>query len=415
MVNQSNQVARGLARLLVAGLLSIWGGMAVAQNLFAPVVYVNDLAITQYELNQRVAFQNALSSPGGEKTALEALINERLQLQYAKRIGVTLTEAEQIEGEVEFASRGSLDRADFLEFLAQGGVEPQTFRDFVKAGLLWRQIVRDKFGPITVASDREVRLALSPTAERGGVRLLFSEIFLPARNAAEQAQSNKLAARILAGSSLSQFASFARQYSVAPTRGAGGRVNWINAADLPPALAGQLVNLPVGGIAGPLNTGNALGLFQLRAIEETTKPAPERVIVDYAAYYMAGGRSEATLARAAKLRGEVQICNDLYGVAKGEPESVLDRGEKDLREVPADVALELAKLDRHEISTNLTRANGQTLVFLMLCERRHEGAGEDYIAPDPAQVREQLLNQKLGGQADLFLAELRANAIIRQP
>jgi len=407
-------ITRGIA-LLLAALLALGATVASAQNLFAPVRYVNDHVITAYELQQRVAFQAALSAPGGEQAALDALTNERLQVDLAERLGVEVTEEEQLEGEREFAARGELEREQFLEYLASRGVEPGAFRDFVRAGLLWRKIVRDKFGPITSITDREVRLEIDPSSERPGVRLLFSEIFLPARNAGEQARSVDLANRIMETTSISQFAAFARQYSVAPTRGQGGRVNWVDAADLPPALAQQLTAAQVGQVVGPLNAGNAIGLFQLRAIEETAKPAPDRVIVDYAAYYIDGGRSPAALERAAKIAAEVQICNDLYEIAQGQPESVLERGEKNLSEVPQDVAVELAKLDRHEISTNLTRAGGQTLVLLMLCERRHESADPEWTPPQPEVIREQLLNRQLGLQAENYLAELRANANIREP
>lgn len=386
---------------------------ASAQNLFSPVAFVNDRAITGFELSQRMAFMQALSTPGDlEKAALDALTNERIQAQTAKRMGYTLSPEELSAGMEEFAARGGLSLEDFGGFLEQSGVAQESFRDFVSVGLLWRKVVQAKFGATTTVSDRDLRLAVAPSAQRNGVRLLFSEIFLPVRNAAEQASATSLANKIASTTSLSQFAAYARQYSAAPTGRAGGRVNWVDAADLPPALAGALSNLQVGEVAGPLNAGNALALFQLRAIEETDAPAPKDVSIEYAAYYIAGGRSEAGLKRAAQLRAEVKTCNDLYGIAKGEPESTLDRGTKPVAEIPQDIAIELAKLDVNEVSTALTRANGQTLVFLMLCNRTHLSEEEQ---PDLTTVSDVLFNQRLTAQADLYLAELRANANIRLP
>ena len=77
-------------------------------------------------------------------------------------------------------------------------------------------------------------------------------------------------------------------------------------------------------------------------------------------------------------------------------------------EIPTDVAYELSKLDPGEVSTALTRANGQTLVFLMLCNRTSavaEGADRD-------QVLNGLRNQRLSQLADSYLAQLRADARI---
>ena len=97
------------------------------------------------------------------------------------------------------------------------------------------------------------------------------------------------------------------------------------------------------------------------------------------------------------------------------------------------MALELAKLDENEVSTALTRANGQTLVFLMLCDRSYfeltpedeerlraqaEEAGETYERPEGPNldaVRRALQNQIGGERAEVLLAELRANANIVRP
>lgn len=399
---------------LVLGLSAAFAPLpAAAQNLFTPVAFVNDRAITGFELSQRMSFMQALSSPGDlEKVALDALTNERIQAQTAKRMGLSLSPEELTAGMEEFAARGGLSMEDFNGFLEQNDVAVETFRDFVSVGLLWRKVVQAKFGANTVVSDKDLRFAVAPSAQRAGVRLLFSEIFLPVRNAGEQARATTLANKIAATTSLTQFASYARQYSAAPTGRAGGRVNWVDAADLPPQLAGALTVLQVGQVAGPLNAGNALALFQLRAIEETGAAAPKDVSIEYAAYYIAGGRSEAALKRAAQLRTKAKTCNDLYGIAKGEPESTLERGTKSVADIPNDIAIELAKLDENEASTALTRANGQTLVFLMLCKRTHLSEEEQ---PDLAAVSEGIFNQRLSAQADLYLAELRANANIRLP
>ena len=137
-----------------------------------------------------------------------------------------------------------------------------------------------------------------------------------------------------------------------------------------------LLELGPGDVTAPLPIPNAVALFQLRGIEETATPAREYSEIEYAAYYIPGGRSEAGLAAAAKVRAKVDVCDDLYGIAKGQPEEVLERGAKKPSEIPQDIAIELAKLDPGESSVALTRANGQTLVFLMLCKRTADANAE---------------------------------------
>ncbi len=87
---------------------------------------------------------------------------------------------------------------------------------------------------------------------------------------------------------------------------------------------------------------------------------------------------------------------------------MLDRGSKAPADIPADIALELSKMDPGEISTTLTRANGQTLVVLMLCGRTPELAEE----VDRAELSLGLQNQRLASYSDGYLAQLRADARI---
>ena len=72
--------------------------------------------------------------------------------------------------------------------------------------------------------------------------------------------------------------------------------------------------------------------------------------------------------------------------------------------------MELAKLDPGEASTALTRAGGQTLVYLMLCDRipaEPEGG-----VPSRDRIRDRLVNRRAAAYADNYLSELRANATI---
>lgn len=384
---------------------------ATAQNLFAPVVQVNDGIVTAYELEQRTLFLTLLRSPGDPgKEAMERLIDERLQARVARDMGLVLSPEQIIAGEEEFAARVNLPREDFIAALASGGVEEATFRDFVIAGLLWREVVRTRFGPKVQVSDAEVDQALSATAPRtGGVKVLFSEIILPANSAAAQAASSRRAAEISEYTTIDQFSRAARAFSVAPSRARGGRLDWVELNNLQPGLAQVLLALAPGQVSQPLPIPNAIALFQLREIEDGAAPPLEDVTVDYAVYSIPGGRSPATLAEAAKIQAKAATCNELYPIARGGPPERLVRETLPLADIPADIALELAKLDEGEYSTALTR--GGALALVMLCSRT-------ITLPETVtreNVRNQLQTQRLTAFAEGYLAELRADAIFRYP
>ncbi|MDO6586688.1 peptidylprolyl isomerase [Salipiger sp. 1_MG-2023] len=381
---------------------------AHAQNLFAPAITVDDAVITNYEIEQRARMLTVLNAPGDpSKMAREQLIEDRLRLQASRAAGITPSEQDVLDGMEEFAGRANLSREAFTAALASEGVAEQTFRDFVQAGLSWRQLVQARFGGQSAISQTEIDRALSGAGGQSNVRLLLSEIIMPAQPqeaAAVQARAERLAQT----TSTAEFSAAARQYSATATRDNGGRLPWKALDELPPQLRSILMALSPGEVTAPIPLQGAVALFQLRNIEEAGYTPPEIASVDYAAYYMAGGRSTETLAKARVLAQRVDRCDDLYGIAKGQPASVLTRETLPPSQLPTDVAFELSKLDPGEVSTALTRSNGQTLMFLMLCGRTAKVA-ED---ADRNTVEMGLRNQRLGALSDSYLAQLRANARI---
>ncbi|MCR8826730.1 peptidylprolyl isomerase [Pseudosulfitobacter koreensis] len=382
-----------------------------AQNLFAPVARVDDSVITEFEVQQRVRFLQVLNASGATRqSAIDALIDDRLRLAETLDVGLVLTPEGLANGLAEFAGRANLSTEEFVEGLESAGVAGETFRDFVRVNLAWRELIRGRYANRVEVSEADIDRALAATGNAGGIRVLISEIIIPAPPN-QQASAMARAEQAASSTTEAEFSSYARQFSATASRDNGGRLNWVDLNTLPESLRGVLLGLTPGEVTDPLPIPNAVALFQLRGIEETDAPSPDYAAVEYAAYYMAGGRSADTLARAQQLKAEVDVCDDLYGVAQGQPEEVLDRTSAAPSELPQDIAFELAKLDPGEVSTALTRADGQTLMFLMLCGRT-AALNEDVNREDIAlQLRQQILT----GYSDSLLEELRADArIIRE-
>lgn len=388
-------------------LLVGFAPLASAQG-FGPAIKVNDMVITKYELNQRIRMLKLFNTPGDvPQQSEDQLIDDRLRLQAAAELGITPSPEQIAEGMGEFAARANLTADQFLTALKQGGVAPETFRDFVRAGVAWRDLIGAKFGSKVQISEQQIDRAIATGGASGAtVQVLMSEIFLPLE-AGKEEETRALAAQIRRGSA-EAFARAAREHSSAPTAGAGGRVNWVPVSNLAPQLRSVILGLRPGQISEPVELDGQIALFLLRAVEETEDRALTYTAVEYAAYYMAGGRSDQTLAQAAKLKARVDTCDDLYGVAKGQPAEVLERGTKAPNEIPEDIALELAKLDAGEVSTNLTRSNGQTLVFLMMCGRSQDLSG----AVSREGIALDIQNRRLGSFANGYLQQLRSEARI---
>jgi len=401
--------ARTLA-LLAAALLTSLPGTATAQNSpFAAAFTVNGRAVTYYEIDQRIKFMTLLRAPGNiEEDAVEALENERLQLDIADKLGVRVTEERLAEGMAEFAKRANLETDAFVKAIEQEGIARETFRDFVNAGLVWRIIVQGRFGPRAQVSEAEVDRAMSLLTAKGGARVLLSEILLPARNPEEQARAKELADELSKTiKSERAFAQAARSYSASASAGSGGKMPWVPLTNLPPALVPVLLTLAPGEVTDPIQIPNAVALFQMRALEELDTPAPDVVSLEYATLPVAPGRAGDSWAQATALLYEVDTCDDLYGMVKRHDMDGLERQVLPVADIPADIALELAKLDANEASTNLTREDRMATTIVMLCGRTTELA-----EGRRDEVRVSLINQRLSSYAENYLEDLRSDAII---
>lgn len=399
--------------IALAVVLALWAsllpGRSAAQGLFSPVVSINDTAVTFWEVDQRIRLLQAFRQPGNlEELALEQLIEDRLKTQILDRAGLRLSE-EGIEVAMrEFASRTNMSLEEFLATLAQSGIAEETLRDYVVVGISWRDFIRLRFGDRADITDQDVSAAIqrqfAPASE---IEVLLSEIIIPAPPP-QAAEARRTAERISRLTSTSAFSAEARSVSALPSRENGGQLDWVAVDNFPEPLRPVILALEPGEVTAPIEIPNGIALFQLRGIREVPRRVEPPAALEYAAYYISGGQSEAGLRAADAVRSRVDSCDDLYGVAQGQPPQVLERDTLPLSEVPQDVALELAKLDPGEVSTALTRANGQTLVFLMLCDRIP--AGSEGLDRDA--IRAQLVSQQLAGFADALLADERADATI---
>jgi peptidyl-prolyl cis-trans isomerase SurA len=184
----------GLAALVLIGSVH---SSAQAQGPFDLVISVNRAAITAYELNQRERFLEILQrSSGMAQRARDTLIEDRLKMAAADRAGIKLSEAQVFKAMEGFAANANLNLDQLLETFAQSSVDEQTYRDFIKAGVTWRELVRARFAARSAPSEAEIDRALASAGAQGGVKVLLSEIVLPARSAEELNSSRQTMERL---------------------------------------------------------------------------------------------------------------------------------------------------------------------------------------------------------------------------
>lgn len=382
---------------------------AVAQ--FAPVIVINDAVVSEFEIDQREAMLRVFRTPGDlQQVARDQLIEDRLKLEALNAAGLRIT-PEGLRGAMgEFSARENMDVDQFIAVLGQAGVAEETFRDFVRVNVSWRDYIRSRFGDRAQVSEAEIDQALGQSSGSAGIEVLLNEIIIaapPPRAASALATAQRIAQL----TSTSAFEAEARRVSALPSRTRGGRLDWLPITNYPAGLRGLLLDLAPGQVTAPIPITDGVALFQMRGLREVNQVAPEPAAIEYAAFYIAGGLTDRALREAQSIDNRVDTCDDLYGVAQGLPEDRLQRDVLPPADIPTDVAMILATLDTGETNYSLTQANGETLVFLMMCGRTPV-LGEGV---DRETVRNQLRSQRLVNYADALLADLRAAATISFP
>ena len=159
----------------------------VAQNLFSAAILVNDQAITNYELKQRTMCLEALRFPGvPEELAPKQLIEERLKKAAADQLGIRISE-EELQFKLEsFAQRLNVAFDEFAAELERVGISIDTPRAFIANQMLWREVVRARFG--AQAKVDEAQVERSANAEKSGssIEVLLTEIIMAMQPGQEQ-------------------------------------------------------------------------------------------------------------------------------------------------------------------------------------------------------------------------------------
>ena len=142
---------------------------AQAQTEQSIVVLVNDDPITLYDIEQRQRFLAVTTqeqpSPALKKKATDMLIEERLQLQQGKKLGITPNEEEVQKVLVGMAQNNQMTPEQLGAALGQMGVNMTTLKDRIRSQVVWKDVVRRKFRHDVSVGDAEVDKALTDAGE----------------------------------------------------------------------------------------------------------------------------------------------------------------------------------------------------------------------------------------------------------
>ncbi|NVK34301.1 MAG: SurA N-terminal domain-containing protein [Rhodobacteraceae bacterium] len=126
-------------------------------------VVVNDAPITTYDITQRARLITLTQRKSGsiaKRMAKQELIDERIQLGEANRVGVSVSDSEVNGAFGNIARNVKMSPSQLTSALRRSGINPQTLKDRLKAQLAWTEVVRGRFATQIKINDSDVIAAL---------------------------------------------------------------------------------------------------------------------------------------------------------------------------------------------------------------------------------------------------------------
>ncbi len=387
---------------------------------------VNDDAVTFSDIRNRMRLYMISLPPNPPPEALKKieaqtlgkLIDEQLQLQEAKRLGITVDEAQVESGIAQLATNNKMDAGQFEEKLSSSGIKMSTLKAKIRAEIAWGMVVRRKLRPQINVSETEIDNEMNRLARgKGKAEYQLAEIFLPITSADTESLTRQDAGKILdqlqAGASFSQLA---KQFSKAPGASQGGDLGWVQEGQLDPALDQAIAQLEPGQVSSPVKTEKGYHLLFVRDKRDGGVMSPAKpqqaakpvkpVVVPVAASAPASapvppadpelhlmqvvmpaspnepqGTIAAKTALATSLKSQIDSCDAM--TAKATEYGTSDRsdlGPQKLDNLPPDIRAAVAPLADNELSAPVRTQSG--IVVYMVCSR----TAPEAPAPETAEA-----------------------------
>ena len=277
-------ICRLVTCALISGLLTVTA--APAQSTKARtivtvdriVAVVNDEVITERELEARVDFafrqlrqQGTTPPPRAtiERQLIERLINDRVQLQHAREIGLRIDDTDLEKALERIAGDNKLSLPQMRSALEKDGVPFTKFRDDIRNEIILSRLREREVAQKIVITDAEIdNFLLSQKAQQGRsdefnishILVAVPENASPEQLQTRRARAEDALAQIKSGADFRQVAA---AFSDGPEALQGGLIGWRESNRLPSLFLEALQPLQAGALTELLRSPNGFHILKL--------------------------------------------------------------------------------------------------------------------------------------------------------
>ena len=404
------------AFLLIGFLVMAFAGPGQAQQRIAAVV--NDEVISAMDVDTRVRLTmvtSGISSTPENRKRLEAqtirgLVEERLQVQEAARVGVVATDREVADAIDRIERANKLQKGQIAALLGQSGLTLAPLEQQVRAGLTWQKLVQRRIRPQIHVTDEEIdELTERLKARAGAPEFLLSEIFLPLDNPDQEDDVRQTAISLIQQMQRgTTFPAIAQQFSRSASAGFGGDMGWVQEGQLDPELEEVVKDLKPGEVSPPIKTPGGFYIMGLRSRRAAATAQPDDAMIALTQLVFPAAtpqQAQASEQLAQTARGAIGDCTGLANLAREmRIQPPADPQRLRLGDVNPAIREKVRPLQPGQTSDPI-RA-GATLVLLVVCGREEPPSA----LPSRDDIEEMLLRQRLDLQARRYLRDLRRQA-----
>ncbi|HEX3498725.1 MAG TPA: peptidylprolyl isomerase [Stellaceae bacterium] len=403
-------------------LVLLTPGVAAQAQETRIAAVVNDEVISVADLAARIrlvfASSNIPDTPDTRqrvtRQVVRMLIDEKLEMQEAKRLNITVSDDEVAKALVNIEAQNKLSKGGLDSMLTARGVPRGTLVDQVTATLAWSKVVRQNLNRVTPISDEEVDSAIARLREtEDQPRARIAEIFLAVNNPQQDEEVHRFADQLF--DQLRQGAHFpalAQQFSQSATAAVGGDIGWVSPSQLASEIGSTVQKLNPGELAPPVRAAGGYYLILVTDkqtggnSEEDTRVALVQIMFPLPANATPADRQKVT-AQAESVSKEAKSCGEMARIGREQaPQTSGEIGKLRVGDLPAELRKTVLGLQVAEASPPVPLRGG--IGVLMVCERESAAnalPSRDQMADDLARERFENLQQR-------YLRDLRRAAFV---
>ncbi|MCH2037318.1 MAG: peptidylprolyl isomerase [Rickettsiales bacterium] len=198
---------------------------------------------------------------------IQMIVDEKLYLQEANRLGISISEAELDMAVRNLERKNTLPEGSFYRFISERGLDEDQFVEQLKAQIAWSKIIASQIRPNVLVTEQEVDEEFERllSASGGDYEVNFSEIIIKQNEGeaieATQTRASSLFEQIKEGGKA--FADIAKEHSSGGTASSGGKIGWIEESYLIDSLKQALSQLRPGTVSAPFRTSEGFTILKL--------------------------------------------------------------------------------------------------------------------------------------------------------